>query len=164
MEEEQQRNMDWQSMMKCLPRAVLAFAARATSNSLPSPDNIARWRKVVSPRCPLCDMVPRTLSHLLSNCPTSLQQGRYDYRHDGILNYLYSIMRKIRKEQVEVYCDLEGSRVNGLTIPPDILTTASKPDLILVDRTATPTRVAQCKHPAHSCVVGCKERGGPYLR
>ena len=22
----------------------------------------------------------------------------------------------------------------------------------------------QCKHTAHSCVVGCKERGGPYLR
>ena len=25
-------------------------------------------------------------------------------------------------------------------------------------------REDHCKHPAHSCVVGCKERGGPYLR
>ena len=42
---------------------------------------------------------------------------------------------------MEVYCDLEGARVNGVTIPPDILVTASKPDLVLVDRSATPTRV-----------------------
>ena len=139
--EEQECNVDWQSMIHCLPRGVLAFAARATSNSLPSPDNLARWKKVVSPRCPLCDKVPCTLFHLLSNCPTSLQQGRYDYRHDSILNYLYSIIRKMRREQVEVYCDLEGSRVNGVTIPPNILITASKPDLVLVDRSATPTRV-----------------------
>ena len=29
-----------------------------------------------------------------------------------------------------------GSRVNGVTIPPDILTATSKPDLVLVDRSA----------------------------
>ena len=139
--EEQQSNVDWQSTMYSLPRGVLAFAARSTSNSLPSPDNLARWKKIVSPRCPLCDKVPCTLFHLLSNCSTSLQQGRYDYRHDSILNYLYSIMRKMRREQVEVYCDLMGSRVNGVTIPPDILTTSSKPDLVLVDRSANPIRV-----------------------
>ena len=51
---------------------------------------MARWRKVVSPRCPLCDKVSCTLFHLLNNCPTSLQQGRYDYQNDSILNYLYS--------------------------------------------------------------------------
>ena len=61
------------------------------------------------------DKVPCTLFHLLSNCPTSLQ--------------------------VEVYCDLEGSRENRLNIPPNILATVSKPDLVLVDRTATPTSV-----------------------
>ena len=42
---------------------------------------------------------------------------------------------------MEVYCDLERSTVNGVTISLDILTTASKPDLVLVDRTASPTRV-----------------------
>ena len=51
--EEQECNVDWQSMIHCLPRGILAFAARATSNSLPSPDNLARWKKAVSPRCPL---------------------------------------------------------------------------------------------------------------
>ena len=34
--EEQQCTVEWQSTMQCLPRGVLAFAARATSNSLPS--------------------------------------------------------------------------------------------------------------------------------
>ena len=31
--------------------------------------------------------------------------------------------------------------VNGVTIPPDVMVTSSKPDLVLVDRSATPTRV-----------------------
>ena len=58
----------------------------------------------------------------------------------------------MRREQVEVYCDLEGSRVNGVTIPPNILVTASKPDLVLVDRSATPTRVdlVELTVPLHS--------------
>ena len=139
--EEQECNTDWQSMIHCLPRGLLAFAARATSNSLPSPDNLARWKKLVSPKCPLCDKVPCTLFHLLSNCQTSLQQGRYDYRHDSILSYLYSIVRKARREKMEVYCDLDGARVNGGTLPPDILVTASRPDLVLVDRSTTPCSV-----------------------
>ena len=37
--------------------------------------------------------------------------------------------------------------MNGVTIPPNILTNASKPDLVLVDRSATPTRVDPVELP-----------------
>ena len=50
-------------------------------------------------------------------------------------------MRKARSDQKEVYCNLQGSRVNGVTIPSDIILTSSKPDLVIVDRSTTPTRV-----------------------
>ena len=51
------------------------------------------------------------------------------------------IVRKARREKLEVYCDLDGARVNGGTLPPDILVTASRPDLVLVDRSTTPCSV-----------------------
>ena len=76
--EEEKSCIDWQGLIHSLPRGLLSFAARLTSNTLASPDNLARWRKVVDPRCQLCDHSPCTLFHLLSNCPTALQQGRYD--------------------------------------------------------------------------------------
>ena len=80
--------------------------------------------------------------HSVPSAKQRPEQGRYDYRHDSILSYLYSIMRKTKEQgQVEVYCDLEGSRVNGVTIPPDILVTASKPDLVIVDRSSQHTKV-----------------------
>ena len=141
MLEEQECNVEWRSLIHSLPRGLLGFAARMTTNSLPSPDNLARWKKVVISRSPLCEKVPCTLFHLLSNCPVSLQQGRYDYRHDSVLSYLYSVVRKARSDQKEVYCDLQGSRMNGVTNPSDIILTSSKPDLVIVDRSTSPTRV-----------------------
>ena len=46
-----------------------------------------------------------------------------------------------QESKERVYCDLQGSRVNGGTIPPNILLNSSKPDLVLVDRSTTPVRV-----------------------
>ena len=39
---------------------------------------------------------------------------------------------------MEVYFDLEGMRINGSTIPTDIITTLSRPDLVIIDRAASP--------------------------
>ena len=44
----------------------------------------------------------------------------------------------MKGDQVKVYCDLDGGRVNGVTIPSDIILTTSKPDLVIVDRFVTP--------------------------
>ena len=44
-------------------------------------------------------------------------------------------------ETMEVYFDLEGMKTNGSTIPADIITTLSRPDLVIIDRAATPTEV-----------------------
>ena len=39
---------------------------------------------------------------------------------------------EVRREQLEVYCDIEWSRMNRGTLPTDILVTASRPDLVLI--------------------------------
>ena len=40
-----------------------------------------------------------------------------------------------------IYADLAGWRVNGGTVPPDLALTGQVPDLVLIDRSVTPTRV-----------------------
>ena len=42
---EDKESVTWQSVMRQMPRHVLAFAARLSTNSLNSPDNLARWGK-----------------------------------------------------------------------------------------------------------------------
>ena len=44
-------------------------------------------------------------------------------------------------ETMEVYFDLEGMKTKGSTIPADIITTLSRPNLVIIDRAATPTEV-----------------------
>lgn len=70
----------------------------------------------------------------MNNCS---RQAATVVENQLILSYLYSIVRKARREKLEVY----GARVNGGTLPPDILVTASRPDLVLVDRSTTPCSV-----------------------
>ena len=46
-----------------------------------------------------------------------------------------------RMEGVEIYADLEGHRVNGVTIPSDIDITGQKPDLVIINRNSSPPEV-----------------------
>ena len=43
----------WRSYLWDIPRGVLKFAINAGLNTLPSLDNLKRWGKRVSDRCPL---------------------------------------------------------------------------------------------------------------
>lgn len=71
---EEKENITWQSTIYAVPRGVLSWAARAATNCLASPDNLARWKKNVVPKCPLCSISPCTLGHLLSNCTPALDR------------------------------------------------------------------------------------------
>ena len=44
-------------------------------------------------------------------------------------------------EGVEIYADLEGHRVNGVTLPSDIAITGLKPDLVIINRKSSPPEV-----------------------
>ena len=110
----------------------MAWAARDTTNCLASPDNLAKWKKIVDPKCPLCSTPPCTLGHLLSNCKESLD--RFEWRHNNIVHFLYTTFSSQRLEGVELFADLEGLRVNGVTVPPDLALTAQKPDLVIIKR------------------------------
>jgi hypothetical protein len=134
---EEQESVTWQSVIRKMPRNVMAFAARLSTNSLASPDNLARWGKRKMGTCPLCSYRSGTLAHITNICPVALRQGRFTWRHDSILQHISLTLKGLVTNNIEIYADLPGLQVNGTTLPADIIVSSgegSKPDLVLVDR------------------------------
>ena len=133
---EEQNAVTWQSVIRRVPRSVMSFAIRSATNSLPSPDNLRRWGKRRLSLCPLCSNIG-TLEHIINFCKVALEQKRYNYRHDSVLQHITKEILKTKPDQLEVCCDIPGFDINGSTIPQDIIVasgTGSRPDLVLVNR------------------------------
>ena len=142
---EEEKDIPWQSLIYAVPKGVMAWAARATTNCLASPDNLAKWKRIVDPKCPLCSHSPCTLGHMLSNCKEALD--RFEWRHNNIVKYLHSLFTSQGLEGIEVFADLEDHRVNGVTIPPDVAMTAQKPDLVIINRKSKEVKLVELTVP-----------------
>ena len=119
-----------------IPQGVLKFAMNAGINTLPSLDNLKRWGKRTNDRCPFCGNI-ETLLHILSNCSTSLDQGRYTWRHDSVLTSIITLIRPQLYDGMVLYSDMAGYQApHGGTIPPHILVTNLRPDIFIVDENA----------------------------
>jgi hypothetical protein len=60
-----------------------------------------------------------------------LDQGRYTYRHDNILNF---IVGKLDKNLYTVFSDIHGHQTtNGGTIPATMTVTQLKPDIVVIN-------------------------------
>ena len=91
-------NLSWSNIL-AMPPNLLSFCIASTYNVLPSPSNLNRWQLSSDPSCFLCNKNICTIAHILGACPFSLNQGRFTYRHDSILNYLVSILTSFIKEK-----------------------------------------------------------------
>ena len=142
---DEKRDITWKGYIYSVPRGVMAFAMRCSTNSLATPDNLARWGKVVDPSCKLCSTAnsnsrtTATLGHILNNCPCMLD--RYEWRHNGVLSYLYKTFKENKPEMMDIFADLDGAKISGGTIPPHIVTTAQRPDIVTIDRSSNPPTV-----------------------
>ena len=137
---EEEEDVAWKACIYRVPRGVMAWAVRAGTNTLATPDNLARWGKPVDTRCALDGCTaPCTLGHLLSNCSSALD--RFKFRHDSVLLHLLKTVITHKTDKVTVYADLNGWRVNGGTVPPDLALTEQVPDLVILDRSVTPGRI-----------------------
>ena len=74
------------------------------------------------------------LEQVLNWCSTSLNQNRFTWRHDSILNYMTEEMTKGKPEYITLYSDLPKYSINGGTIPADTLTTVQRPDIVIINR------------------------------
>ena len=126
-------DITWKGFLWDIPQGVLKFAINAGINTLPTNDNPRRWGKRVNDRCPFCGNI-QTLLHVLSNCNTSLDQGRYTWRHNSVLLCIVKTIRDNLNDGFSLFSDLAGFHApHGGVIPPHILVTNLKPDLFIVN-------------------------------
>ena len=127
----------WNRIIDGLPKGQLAFLLKAGSDTLPTPMNLHRWHLRVSSSCPLCSQHSCTTAHILSGCPKALEDGRYTWRHDSVLLCIYQNLRNLLSPgpPLSLYVDLPGLRASEVpqaTIPPQVIVTSSRPDLVVI--------------------------------
>ena len=127
-----QKDLTWQKLLYSYSDALVKFCLNATTNTLPSPDNLRRWAKAKDCHCGLCGR-DATLNHILAGCPFVRDcenkrsiEDRYTWRHNCILN-------EIAKHVAEFI-----SEVNSSSIP--LAAPKSKKQLFLKAGAPVPKR------------------------
>lgn len=72
---------------------------------------------------------------MLNSCPTSLNQGRYTWRHACVLYCLFNILSSNALPNTTLYADIPGCRASDTppaTIPLHILYTTARPDIVAI--------------------------------
>ena len=131
----EKENKVWNRIMDGLPPGQLSFILRAASDTLPTPLNLRRWKIRVDSKCSLCCSTHPTVLHILNVCPTSLNQGRFTWRHDSVLQKLVRDIFPALSEDERLYVDLPSLRACDnppATILDDIVATSARPDIVLV--------------------------------
>ena len=83
---DEKENVTWQSISNNIPKGVLSFALKACPNGLNTPDNLKRWGIRKTDKCDLCKG-RGSLEHILNWCPIALNEGRFTWRHNSVLNH-----------------------------------------------------------------------------
>ena len=112
--------------MDSLPRNLYSFTIRYLSNCLANGTNAVKWGIATSAKCTFCNE-NQTLQHVVSTCKTSLNEGRWNWRHDSILINIARMIAKI--PGVTVYCDVSDSEFQN----PSVITgDAKRPDIVII--------------------------------
>ena len=84
--EEEERDISWKATIFKVPRGVMAWAVRAGTNTLATPDNLARWGRPVDTKCSMV-----TASAPLDTCSAPAASPWTGLSLDTILFYrIYS--------------------------------------------------------------------------
>ncbi len=126
---QEEADLSWKSIIYNLPSKVLSFVVRAAIDSLPTFTNLRRWGKRMSGKCKLCGNT-QTLHHVLNGCKVMLDQERYTWRHNNVLQYIHQTLSKSPVcDTLSINVDLPGH--SKTTIPYHILPTSCRPDLVI---------------------------------
>ena len=121
----------WKSYIFDMKKGVMKFCLNSITNTLPTGDNLLMWGKSTNDKCKQCKG-RETTCHVLNNCPVSLDQGRYTWRHNNVINY---ILNCLDSDKFSVFSDLPGHTTpNGGSIPIEICVTPMKPDITILDK------------------------------
>ena len=112
----------WTKIQSGLPAVQSSFLLRAGSDCLPTPLNLCRWRIQTDPKYPLCSSPKPTSMHILNGCATALNQGRYTWSHDSVLQSIAKALIIALNKRGKLYADLPGLRASNnppATVPTD---------------------------------------------
>ena len=142
----EQTDATWKSFIYNLPRGTMKWLLNSSIDTLPTKVNLKIWGKVNNEKC-FCGQ-RQTLNHILNCCVVSLNQGRFTYRHDSILNYIKGCLDN---SKYTCYVDIEGHQTQGGgTIPPEITVTTLKPDIVIIDKKAKSLEIFELTVPGES--------------
>ena len=74
------------------------------------------------------------MQHILNWCPKALKEGRFTWRHNSVLYHFATTLKEKAPDNLEIFADLPNFWLNGGTIPPDILPTGLRPDIVIINR------------------------------
>ena len=157
------QDVSWNRMLYRMSNSELKFYLQGTLQIAPSPSYLKVIGVLEDARCPLCQVRGCKLYHILSCCPTALDQGRFKWRHDEVLRVLRwhidkarramtsAKVRKVPKVMKKTFIGaVENKPTTRTRSPPSILEQAS-------DWCITADLPEMSYHfPAHVAVTGKK--------
>ena len=139
----------WQSYIYNLPKGTMKWLLNSSIDTLPTKANLKQWGKVSNDKC-WCNC-KQTLNHILNGCRKSLEQGRFTWRHDSILHY---ISNSLDKEKYTCFVDIFGHQTQaGGTLPPDIIISPLKPDIVVVDTRKKSVNIFELTVPGETRIL-----------
>ena len=87
------------------------------------------------------------MAHILNRCEVALNDSRFTWRHNGVLNYFSTCINKT--PGLEVYIDLPGHQTTAGagTLPPNVVVTAQVPDLCIVNNKTNSVEIYELTIP-----------------
>ncbi|CAB4010466.1 Hypothetical predicted protein [Paramuricea clavata] len=129
-------NSIWSSVQSKLPKNIFNFTIRYINNTLPTRKNLLKWGISPTSECSFC-LNPESLLHVVAGCKTYLNEGRFTWRHDSVLNFIASILKSVN--HCNLYADLPGyispSVITGDELRPDLLITLENKCIYILELT-----------------------------
>ncbi|CAB3997596.1 reverse transcriptase [Paramuricea clavata] len=129
-------NSIWSSVQSKLPKNIFNFTIRYINNTLPTRKNLLKWGISPTSECSFC-LNPESLLHVVAGCKTYLNEGRFMWRHDSVLNFIASILKSVN--HCNLYADLPGyispSVITGDELRPDLLITLENKCIYILELT-----------------------------
>ena len=101
-----------------------------------------------------------TLMHVLNSCSVSLNQGRFTWRHDSILDHLLKQLKQIlsTSPDVQIFSDMPGSTTTGGTLPVNIVISKLRPDIVMVNEKLKSVHLIELTVPFEQNINKAHER------
>ena len=129
-------NSIWSSVQSKLPKNIFNFTIRYINNTLPTRKNLLKWGISATSECSFC-LEPESLLHVVAGWKTYLNQGRFTWRHDSVLNFIASTLKSV--DHSNLYADLPGyispSVLTGDELRPDLLITLENKCIYVLELT-----------------------------